>query len=365
MRVVLDATPLLGRRTGVGRYVHHLARALPRVAPGTDLTLLTLTARGYRSPLDVPGRRRPLLPVPARAVRTAWQRSGFPPVELLAGRCDVVHGTNFVVPPARRAGRVVTVHDVAFARHAGTVDAASLAYRSLVEAAVRRGALVVTPSRSARDDVVDLLGVADDVVTATPLGVDDVWRSAEAATTAWLRERDLPEDYLLFVGTREPRKNLPRLLAAHALLRREDPSGTPPLVLAGPAGWGEEVDAGDGVHLAGWLDDAGLRSLVAGCRALVMPSLHEGFGLPPLEALACGRPVLVSDLPVMREVSGPQAVVVDPLDTGSVAEGLRRVLAAPDGPAERASRRAWSAGWTWESCARATLEVYARAAARS
>lgn len=364
MRVALDATPLLGRRTGVGRYVHHLAHALPRVAPGTDLTLFTLTARGYRAPLDAPGRRRPLVPVPARAVRAAWKRVPVPPVEVLVGRCDVVHGTNFVVPPAWRAGQVVTVHDVAFARHAATVDAASLAYRSLVEAAVHRGALVITPSESARADVVDLLGVADDVVTATPLGVDDAWRTAEPATADWLRARGLPERFLLFVGTREPRKNLPRLLAAHARLRREDPTGTPPLVLAGPAGWGGDVAVGEGVHLAGWLDDAGLRSVVARCHALVMPSLHEGFGLPPLEALACGRPVLVSDLPVMREVSGPHAELVDPLDAESVADGVRRVLAVPDGPAERAARRSWSAGWTWEACARATLAVYARACGR-
>lgn len=364
MRVVLDATPLLGRRTGVGRYVHHLARALPLVAPGTELTLLTLTARGFRTALDVPGRRRPLLPVPARALRAAWSRVPAPPVELLAGPCDVVHGTNFVVPPAWRAGAVVTVHDVAFARHSDTVDAASLAYLDLVTAAVRRGALVLTPSAAARDDVAELLGADDDLVTATPLGVDDAWRSAEPAAPAWLRAQGLPEDFLLFVGTREPRKNLPRLLAAHARLRREDPAGTPPLVLAGPAGWGDDVAPAEGLHLAGWLDDAGLRSLVAASRALVMPSLHEGFGLPPLEALACGRPVLVSDLPVMREVSGPHAVVVDPLDEESLTDGLRRVLGVPDGPQERSARRAWTAGWTWEACARATLDVYARAAAR-
>lgn len=361
MLITLDATPLLGPRTGIGRYTEHLVAELPgalqrRGVPGT-VRATTWTARGGRLTDLPPGVEQVGPRVPARVLRELWRRGDHPAIELLVGRTDVFHGTNFVSAPARRAREVVTVHDLTYELHAGTVSRASLLYRELVPRALARGAHVVTPSEAVAVAVRAFYALGPDRVTATPLGVDAAWSRAVPPTTAWLAARGLPERYLVFVGSLDPRKNLPALLDAHARLRAQEP-GTPGLVLAGPAGREASLGARPGVHVTGWLDEDALRSLVAGAAALVLPSLDEGFGLPVLEALAAGRPVLASDIPVLREVAGEHAVLVDPHDVDSLAHGLVRVLGVPDGAPERAARRSRADGFTWARCAERTLDVY-------
>ncbi len=361
MRLTLDATPLLGRRTGIGRYVRHLVDELPAAVQrrGLDAQVraTTWTARGGRL-TDLPAGVRQVGPrVPARLLREAWRRGSFPPIELLVGTTDVFHGTNFTSPPTRRAREVVTVHDLTYALHAQTVSADSLLYRELVPRSLARGALVLTPTHAVADAVRDHYRLPDDRVRVTPLGVDDAWFTAGPPSASWLSGRGLPSRYVVFVGSLDPRKNLPTLLAAHDALRRAD-SAVPPLVLAGPAGRERSLDGRAGVHPTGWLEDAELRSLVAGAACLVLPSLDEGFGLPVLEALACGRPVVVSDLAALREVGGPHVTVAPTLDPEGLAAAIERACAAPDDDAARAGRRAWGRRFTWAACADRTLDAY-------
>ncbi|GAA2726134.1 glycosyltransferase family 4 protein [Cellulomonas aerilata] len=361
MRITLDATPLLGPRTGIGRYVHHLVAELPgalaRRGADAEVRATTWTARGGALRDLPPGVHQVGPRVPARALRELWRRGGVPPIEALVGRTDVFHGTNFVSPPTRRAAEVLTVHDLTYLHHTATVGAASLLYRELVPRALARGAHVVTPSRTVAAAVASEYGLPDDRVTATPLGVDPEWSRAQPPAASWLAGRGLPADYLVFVGSLDPRKNLPTLLRAYEGLRADVPDA-PGLVLAGPAGREQALAAVPGVHLTGWLDDADLRRLVAGARALVLPSLDEGFGLPVLEALACGRPVVVADIPALREVAGEHAVGAPPTDPDALADALARVLAAGDTAADRAARRARAATFTWAACADATLDAY-------
>ncbi len=361
MRITLDATPLLGPRTGIGRYVHHLVAELPAalvrrgIAP--DVRATTWTLRGAALTGLPDGVRQVGPRVPARVLRELWRRGDVPRIEALVGRGDVFHGTNFVSPPTRRTREVLTVHDLTYLHHAGTVSPASLLYRELVPRALDRGAHVVTPSRTVADAVRAEYGLGADRVTATPLGVDAEWSTARPPAPAWLLGHGLPEDYLVFVGSLDPRKNLPTLLRAHTLLRaaRRDAPG---LVLAGPAGRETASVAATGVHPTGWLADAELRDLVAGARALVLPSLDEGFGLPVVEALACGRPVVVSDIPALREVAGDGAVTAPPTDAAALADALSRVLDAPDDEAARAARRVRAASFTWARCADRTVDAY-------
>lgn len=363
MRITLDATPLLGPRTGVGRYVQHLVAELPgalaRRGIAQDVRVTTWTARGAALRDLPPGITQTGPRVPARLLRELWRRTDGPPIEMLVGRTDVFHGTNFVSPPTRRAREVLTLHDLTYVHHAATVSPASLLYRRLVPRALDRGAHVVTPSRTVAAAVRDHYGLEEERVHPTPLGVDEEWFAARPCTARWLAERGLPQDYLLFVGSLDPRKNLPTLLRAVALLTRDVP-GAPELVLAGPAGRETALAARPGVHLTGWLDDAELRGLVAGARALVMPSLDEGFGLPVLEALACGRPVVVSDIPALREVAGRHAVSAAPTDAGALADALGRALDEPDDEAARAARRSRAREFTWAACADRTLDAYLR-----
>jgi glycosyltransferase involved in cell wall biosynthesis len=390
VKVGLDATPLLGPRTGVGRYVAGLAEALAGLA-GPEPEEVALIPFSWRGTNDLPGvaphgprlrsgRRR----VPARLLQAAWGRLPWPPVEWLAGPVDVFHATNFVAPPARRAASVVTVHDLTYLRHPEMVTDASARYRELVPRALARGAVICTPTAAVGAEVAAEYGLASEQLVVTPLGVDESWRRAAPPDPAWLAAHDLPERYLLFVGNREPRKNLPTLLAAYRQLRAGvgvgngptggggagagrmpaagEPTGVPPLVLVGPPGWGEALDtaglAASAVRTPGYLPQDDLARVVAGAAALVVPSWYEGFGLPALEALACGTPVVASDLPALREVLGDQAELVAPGDADALAAALARVLDDPGGEPAGAARRTRAAGFTWENCAQATLSAY-------
>ena len=394
MRVALDATPLLGPRTGVGRYVEGLAGALARLA-GPEPEELALVPFSWRGTRDLPavaphgprvrfGRRR----APARLLQAAWARLPWPPVEWLAGPVEVFHATNFVAPPARRAATVVTVHDLSYLRFPQMVRDASARYRRLVPRALGRGAVVCTPTAAVAAEVAAEYGLPPERLVVTPLGVDPRWRQVAPPGPGWLAARDLPDRYLLFVGSREPRKNLPTLLTAYRELLSSrvvgvetgltvaEGAGTtaapasaattvPPLVLVGPPGWGEALDTAglpeDAVRTPGYLPEPDLAQVVAGAAALVLPSWYEGFGLPALEALACGTPVVASDLPALAEVLGDQAELVAPGDAGALAAALARVLHDPGGEPARAARRTRAAGFTWETCAQATLSAYRRA----
>lgn len=377
MRIGLDATPLLGMRTGVGRYVEHLLGALAadsvgrvdQVDPGDRCgdelvaTAFTLRGRGALPGMVPAGVATRVRPAPARGLHALWTRTEAPPVEWLTGRIDVFHATNFVLPPLRRAAGVVTVHDLSFLRTPDTVSAASLRYRVLVPRSVRRAAVVCTVSAAVAEEVREEYRLDADRVVVTPLGVDANWFTASAPDPSWLAGRGLPGRYLLFAGTQEPRKGLPTLLAGYARLRASDPD-TPPLVLAGPPGWGPALDTAglppDAVHTTGYLPADELRALVAGAACLVYPSRYEGFGLPPLEAFACGTPVVASDLPVIREVTGTLARLVPVGDADALAEALATTL-ADGGPTGAADRRTRAAGFTWARCAETTRSAYRRA----
>ncbi|MEV5542627.1 glycosyltransferase family 1 protein [Saccharopolyspora shandongensis] len=345
LRVLLDGTPLLGRRTGIGRYTASLVGELAALV---DVRLIGFTTRGWRElrSLAPDGTRAVGPPIPARVLRKLWQRGAFPPVELLAGSAQVVHGTNFVLPPSIRAGGVVTVHDLAF------LDDPSLAepdLPDLVRSSARRARVVCTPTAAVADAVSVRLDVPREKVLVTPLGVDPEWFSAVPVDPELEVHYGLPSEYLLFVGAEGPRKGLPTLLEAHG-------PDLPPLVIAGP---GEPGDR-DGVIRTGYLPDEHLRRLVAGAAALVLPSRDEGFGLPALEAMACGTPVVCSDIPALREVTAGQAILAPHGDPTALGEALHRALTNPPN-AENARARAKT--FTWRACAETTITAYQRATA--
>ncbi|HSP38784.1 MAG TPA: glycosyltransferase family 1 protein [Frankiaceae bacterium] len=381
-RVLWDATSLLGSRTGVGRYTGHVLTELARMAgaaesaagpePQSELDLVA-TAYTWRGREDLPaalplgvaavGRR-----APARLLHELWARVEIPRAAWLAGQFDVLHAPNFVLPPIGRAAGLVTVHDLGYLRVRETVSTASARYRELVPRSIRRAHLVLTPSRAIADEVIDEYGLPADRVIPTPLGVDPAWFSIEPG-----RPVELPDRYLLFVGTVEPRKDLPGLLAAYRLLLDAEANGpeVPPLVLVGPSGWGPALDlAGvppERVRSLGYLEEQHLRPVLAAATALCFPSLYEGFGLPPLEALAAGTPVVASDIAAVREVVGDLAGaaptgsvrLVPPRDPVALSGALTEVLSAPR--PDPAAGRAHAAGFSWRATAERTLVAYRRA----
>lgn len=371
LRIGLDVTPLLGQLTGVGRYVAALLDALASSAHagedalrGTAFTVRSREALGARLPAGVAVAGPP---VPARVLQALWQRSELLPVTALAGRCDVFHGTNFVLPPTGRAAGVLTVHDLSYLRTPHTVTQASLSYRELVPRSIQRAAVVCTPSQAIADEVIETYGLPPGRVAVTPLGVSPAWSHALPPDDDLRRRLGLPRDYYVFSGSLEPRKNLPLLVEAQRRLRAEDPD-VPALVLMGPAGWGPRLDLAGldpgAVVLTGYLEDDELQRVVAGARLLAYPSAYEGFGLPPLEAFACGVPVVASDLAVVREVVGRDAGLarlVPPGDVEALVEALRAQFAASVDPELAAGRRRRAAEFTWAATASRTRAAYRRA----
>ncbi|OLF04667.1 glycosyl transferase [Actinophytocola xinjiangensis] len=355
IRVLLDGTPLLGNRTGVGRYTAALAEELASMSE-VDTRAVAFTLRGWRKLRKVlpHGSRARGMPVSARLLRRCWLRAPFPPVELFAGFTDVVHGTNFVLPAAMRAAGVVTIHDLAFLDAPDELPPSDESLPQLVARSAERAAVVLTPTQSVADVTADRLGISPDKIMVTPLGVDPAWFTARPPSDALRRRIGLPKQYLLFVGAAGPRKSLGWLLKAH-----EATPQLPPLVLAGPG----HHQRDDRTMALGYLSDVDLRSVVAGASALVLPSRDEGFGLPVLEGLACDVPVVCSDVPALREVSGGHASLVPFGDIEAMGTALTAALATPPSPATLAQRRAHAAEYTWRHTAELTVAAYRRAMA--
>jgi glycosyltransferase involved in cell wall biosynthesis len=280
----------------------------------------------------------------------------WPPTELLAGDADVLHATNFVLPPSKRARGVVTVHDLAFLDRPEFLAPAQRDLPDLVRRSVARAAMVCTPSSAVAQQVTCRLSIPAEQIVVTPLGVDSSWFDAAAPTEALRTRLGLPPRYLLFVGAAQPRKGLDVLLDAHA-----SQPGLAPLVLAGPPGWGPTLPTSARVRTVGYLDEADVRCVVAGAIALVVPSREEGFGLPVLEAMAAGVPVVCSDLPALREIAGGLAILVAPGDAAALAAALAIADGAGGDPHDATARRTHAAQYTWQTCAEATVRAYRKA----
>jgi glycosyltransferase involved in cell wall biosynthesis len=369
VRIAYDAAPLLNPRTGVGHYAAALLDAMLAADPGLEVSLFAVGRQ--RAPATTPGDGRATLrrvPVPARLVVGAWELARYPRGEVLFGRAGAVHGTNFWVPPLRRRNGVVTVHDLTFLLYPEFCTPQVRRYRWILPQVLKRCAVVLTPSETVAEQVSSELAFPRDRIVVTPEGVrPSALRRGTAGTGPPAGGRPDGRGYLLFTGTREPRKNLDRLLRAFALV----PDLGLDLVVAGPAGWGSEdlrartVDLGIAgrVEFPGYLRDDDLAALLAGARAFVFPSLYEGFGLPPLEAMAAGVPVVAARAGALPEVLGDAPFWCDPLDVESIAAAIRTAV-TDDGSRARAvaAGRARAAGYDWAETARLTLGAYERAA---
>jgi glycosyltransferase involved in cell wall biosynthesis len=251
-----------------------------------------------------------------------------------------------------RAAGVLTIHDLAFFDAPDELPPSDEQLPRLVARSAERAAVVLTPTRAVADVAAERLDIDPDKIEVTPLGVDLAWFTARPPSEALRRRLGLPKSYLLFVGGAGPRKSLGWLLKAH-----EATAGLPPLVLAGPG----HHQRDEHVRSIGYLSDVDLRSVVAGAAALVLPSRDEGFGLPVLEAMACDVPVVCSDVPALREISGGHATLVPHGDIEAMGTALTEALATPPTPATLAGRRAHAAEFTWRRTAELTVAAYRRA----
>lgn len=377
MRIAINASLAGTRATGIGVYAEALAAALPRVDGGSssyDIFMGT-PARGELARCDTDHVRVHVTGATSASQRMGWDclRVGL---AARAVRADVLHSTTAYLPVWAPCPSVLTVHDLAiyrypeaFRRFNRTVGV------RLFERSVRRASALIAVSRATRDDLVALLGVPAARITVIPEAADPIFQMAPAAdTVAAVRARyGLHRPYVLSVATAEPRKNLIRLVEAYASCAATLPD-PPLLAVVGAAGWLSErlwgrlreLAAQGRARITGYVPRADLPVLYAGAAAFAYPSLYEGFGLPVLEALACGTPVLTSDRSALPETAGDAALLVDPTSVDALARGLIRLLTDPSLAATlRARGPAQAARFSWEHTARATLAVYRAAVERA
>jgi glycosyltransferase involved in cell wall biosynthesis len=364
MRVLVDDSAAFNQGAGIGRYARHLVPAAAARLPGSHFRLCYAPARRGEAPfadqafaafgdqtrVDV---RR--LWLSRRRADQLWFRVRLPlPLQLLAGRADVVYSPDYTAPPAMGVPRVITVHDLAYLM---VPERAPAPLRRYLEAVVPRmmaqAARIVIVSETTRRDIEERYPMHRDKLVVVPNGVERRFFDAIPPGQELRRKLSLPDAYLLSVGTIEPRKNLVNLFAA---LRARPRLGVP-LVVAGRRGWDAEpiylaaadLERAGLVQFLGHVPDDSLPSLYAGAAALIYPSWYEGFGLPVLEAMAAGVPVVASTAPALTEVGGELITSVAPDQVEAMATAIERAMSLSEQAAPaRQARQMRAAAWTWE-----------------
>jgi glycosyltransferase involved in cell wall biosynthesis len=386
MRIGLDGLPLTAPKTGVGHYTFELAWALANIErssqfeivyPSTYPTINAVEDRREASyPHDLPDNLK-LRRVRVGPLGRHWWSAGLPRY-IRRGKLDLFHGTNYDVPLWRRSATVLTIHDLSHLLHPETHEKRSVRRaRRRLPLMARTADAVITPTESVRREVCEQLKIGPEKVFAVPEAARACFRPLAFAETADVRQRlDVADDFLLTVGTLEPRKNLPVLVSAFEEVARARPHSDTQLVIAGGLGWLsgplltaiEKSPLRDRILLTDYLHDEDLRALYASCRAFVYPSIYEGFGLPPLEAMACGAPVIASRIPALAETTGDAALLFDPMSVRDLTEKILELL---NGETRENLRRALTtmgqrraAEFSWDRTARETMQVYIEAVSR-
>ena len=368
LRVLVDGGPLFGPQSGVGNYTSGLLAALAG-RPEVDVSVYATTIRGRGHLAAVLPRGVGLrnFPVPGRVLTALWRRGDHPRIERIAGACDVVHGTNFVVPPAR-AAQLITIHDLSPVTYPQLCDALVLSFPDRIRRALARGAHVHTPSTFVAAEVVDHFDVDPSRVTVVASGIPSL---APAAPPEAVAEIDGFGRYILAVGTIEGRKDYPTLVRAFSAVAAAIPDVR--LVIAGRrAGAAAALDAAisasparNRIVVVGYAAGDYLGELLRRAAVLAYPSLYEGFGYPPLQAMVNGVPVVATDAGAIPETVGDAAEVVPVGDAAAMAAALLGVLGDEARRAALITRgRDRAARFSWERCAAGTLVLYSDLAGR-
>ncbi len=370
----LDYTPAYEQGGGIGRYVRELVAALALLDRQSPYRLFVAGARRHQLP-PAPGKNFTWKPTPLtpRWLARLWHRARIPiPVEVITGRVQLFHATDFVLPPTLPQTRtLLTVHDLSFVRVPETASPSLKAYLdAVVPRSVRRADHILADSQATRDDLITLYNTPPGKISVLLSGVDARFQPVVdplLLTTMRSKYRIGGAPYIFSIGTVQPRKNYGRLI--QALARLHQAGSDIHLVIAGGQGWLEDPiydsirqhDMESFVHFIGFADEADLPGLYSGAVCFAFPSLYEGFGLPVLEAMACGTPVVTSNVSSLPEVAGDAALMVDPYDVEALADSLRRLIYD-----ETLRQRLIALGWqrvrrfTWQAAAAQLQQTYTR-----
>jgi glycosyltransferase involved in cell wall biosynthesis len=373
MRVALDGIPFDQELTGVGHYTLELARALAVASPADEYKIVSpLTFVPQVSDNCTPTNLQ-FVHVRTGAITRHWWTVGLPRY-VRKGAFDLFHGTNFEVPLWKKCATVLTVHDLSLFLHPESHEKSRVRRARRRQPLMARAAnMIITPGQSVRHEVADRFQIPLDKIVAIPEAARSVFHPMSPAGTIETRSRlNIADDFILYVGTLEPRKNLVRLVQAFIDSAPKRKRGLQ-LVLAGKEGWltqdlfdlVRQSGMSQSIKFTGYLCDKDLCALYSSCRAFIYPSLYEGFGLPPLEAMACGAPVITSQIHSIHEVTGDAAMLVDPEDTSDLGAKINQLVENEAGRRELSLAGLKRAGeFSWERTAQLTRDVYTEAVNR-
>jgi glycosyltransferase involved in cell wall biosynthesis len=364
MRIGIDARLVFYSKAGIGQYIIHLTRALAKLDTPGDHFVLLQSRKDKTKLIDNHHFSRMSLWTPSHhrleqpALRFETRHQGL----------DLLHSPDFIPPFKRNYKSVITVHDLAFLLYPQFMTAESARYYGQIDQAVRSTDHIIAVSKATKQDLISLLGVPSEKITVIYEASNPAYRQIDRAQARVFCEKTwgLEENFIFFISTIQPRKNIPTLLQAYRCLR-DNYRRKEKLVLAGSKGWlFEEVDQTikklkleDDVILIGRVQDTWVNYLYNAASMFVYPSFYEGFGLPPLEAMTCGTPVIVSKIKVMPEVVGDAALLIDPHDPEDLTVAMNRLLTDENLRSEliaKGLKRA--AKFSWRKAARETLAVY-------
>jgi glycosyltransferase involved in cell wall biosynthesis len=373
LRIGIDYTAAVNQQAGIGRYTRALVEGLAKLGGEHEYVLFMAGGKTQIPELRVPdGFQVRRVPLSDRFVTILWHRLRLPlPVDLFTGPVDVFHSPDYVLPPLRRGRKVVTIHDLSFLRCPEGAEPSLRQYLSrAVPRAVERADLVLADSENTMQDIIELLGAAPGKVKVLYPGVDERFRplEEEGLLRRVREEYGLPFPFILSLGVLEPRKNLILLLDAYAALKAGGDLSHK-LVIAGGKGWlyeglfrrVQELSLEREVVFPGFVADEDLPALYNLAEVFVFPSLYEGFGLPPLEAMACGTPVVTSDSSSLPEVVGEAGLMVSSGDGEALAQAMRRALDDSALRVDLAKKGLHQARkFTWQTATQRLLTIYER-----
>ncbi len=373
LKIGIDYTAALKQRGGIGRYARGLITTLAQLDSHNHYTLLTAPdvphdeLRNFQAHSNFQHKRYPL---PERWMTIGWHRFYLPlPVEWFAGPIDLFHSPNFILPPVRRAKTLLTVHDLSFIRHPqGAVDSLRRWLNKVVPRSLARADHILADSHSTKADLIDIFHIPAQDITVVGAGVEDRFRpitDPNVLQTVRRRYR-LPERFILGLGTLEPRKNFTGLIEAfsHSPARE-----THHLVIGGGKGWlfddiftaANKSPVAERIHFTGFVADADLPALYSLADVFAYPSHYEGFGIPVIEAMACGTPVVCADNSCLPEVAGQSALQIPATDTSALADAIAR-LTTNFSLRENAIQEGFNQAqkFIWPAAAQRLLDVYHR-----
>ncbi len=364
MRIGIDIQTAINKPTGVGQYVINLVHELARLDGDERFSLFYFDFKRRFKGLGIRNPRFELNPIrfmPGRFYNQLSENLGFPDIRRLAGHCDLYHFPNFIIHPLKRGKAVVTVHDLSFARFPQYAESSNLKrLDKRFQYTLERADAIIAVSKFSKRELTEMYGVE-------PERIEVIYQGVTVVPAKQIKE-SLPSNYFIFVGTIEPRKNLGRLLEAWRIVRsRMTGKWKHKLLIAGAEGWGcasireqaREKGIEDDLITLGYVEKEDLPALYRGAEALVFPSIYEGFGLPPLEAMAQGTPVISSSKASLPEVVGEAAIMFDPYNPDEIADAIIRIAEdrkLRDELISRGKERVKS--FSWQKTARETLELY-------